>query len=151
MKYQGSKTDPKDIVTQEQLAALGQVFRVETIPATTVGQTSYTVPNGYTPGAIVVTLNGVFLSAPNYTASDGANVILTEAATALTDEVSVIVLSALRAQDDALLQYTVATLPAASSSLAKIRYCTNMAGGAGPVFSNGTKWLRVADNTEVTT
>lgn len=128
-----------------------KVFRVENIPTTTVGQTSYTVPNGYTPGAVMVFLNGALLQPADYTASTGTDVVLTEPATILTDVVSVGVLSALRAQDDALLQYTVATLPAASSSLAKIRYCTNMAGGAGPVFSNGTKWLRVADNTEVTT
>lgn len=151
MKNLGSRTDPKDIVSQEQLAALGQVFRVETIPTMTVGQTSYAVPNGYTPGAVVVFLNGALQQPADYTATDGANVVLALGALGLNDVVSVGVLSALRAQDDALLIYTVAQLPPASSNRARQRYCSNMAGGEGPVFSNGTNWLRVSDNTVVTT
>lgn len=151
MKHVGVRTDPKDIVSQEQLTALGQVFRVETIATTSLGQTSYAVPNGYTAGAIVVFFNGVLQQPTDYTATDGTNVVLAVGATSLTDVMQVGVLSAIRAQDDALLMYTVATLPPASSNRAKQRYCTNMAGGEGPVFSNGTNWLRVSDNTVVTT
>lgn len=128
-----------------------KAFRVENIPTTAVGQTTYSVPNGYTPGAIMVFLNGALQQPADYTASNGTDVVLTEAATGLTDVVTVGVISALRAQDDSLLMYTVATLPPASGNRAKQRYCTNMAGGEGPVFSNGAKWLRVSDNTEVTT
>lgn len=151
MQHLGSRSNPKDIVSQEQLAALGQVFRVETIPSTTAGQTSYAVPNGYTPGAVVVFFNGVLLQPADYTAADGVNVVLAVGSTTSADVMSVGVLSALRAQDDALLIYTVATLPPASGNRAKQRYCSNMAGGEGPVFSNGTNWLRVSDNTVVTT
>lgn len=153
MKNLGSRTDPKDIVSQEQLAALGQVFRVETIPTTAVGQTSYSVPNGYVPGAVVVFMNGALLQPVDYLATDGASVVLTLAAGATTDVLSVGVLSAIRAQDDALLMYTVAQLNAlgAAGYRGKQRYCTNMAGGEGPVFSNNVNWLRVSDNTVVTT
>lgn len=151
MKHVGTRANAKDIVSQEQLTALGQIFRVENIVTTTVGQTTYTVPNGYTVGAILVFLNGALLIQPtDATATDGSTAVLTQGVLTTNDIVSVVVLSAIRAQDDALLQYTVAALPPASANLAKFRYCTNMAGGAGPVYSNGTNWLRVADNTLVT-
>lgn len=136
---------------QAQLTAYGGVFRIETITTTTVGQTSYAVPNGYTVGSIIVFFNGVLMAPADITATDGVNVVLASGAVATTDIMSVVVIGAVRAQDDALLSYTVATLPAASANTAKVRYCTNMAGGAAPVFSNGTNWLRVADNTVVTT
>ena len=153
MQHLGARSNPKDIVSQEQLTALGQAFRMEEIQTTAVGQTSYAIPNGYTPGAMWVFLNGVLLARSNYTATDGVNVILASGATAVTDEMSVGVLSALRAQDDALLMYTVAQLNTmgAAGYRGKQRYCTNMAGGEGPVFSNGTNWLRVSDNTVVNT
>lgn len=151
MLYNGRQDRPKDLVTQDQLAALNTTFRVETIAATSVGQTAFTVPNGYTPGAIVVFFNGVLQQPSDYAATTSPTITLAVGATSTADVMSVVVFGALRAQDDALLQYTVAGLPAASANTAKIRYCTNMAGGAGPVFSNGTNWLRVADNTVVTT
>lgn len=128
-----------------------KVFRVENIPSASVGQTSYTVPNGYTAGAIMVFLNGVLLQPADYIASNGSNVVLAEGSTASTDTVSVVVLSAIRAQDDALLQSTVAALPPAASSFAKVRYCTNMAGRAAPVYSDGTNWRRMGDDSIVTT
>jgi hypothetical protein len=136
---------------QAQLTAYGGVFRTETIATSSVGQTSYAVPNGYTVGSIIVFFNGVLQAPADFTATDGANVVLASGSLTTSDIMSVLVIGAVRAQDDALLQYTVATLPAANANLAKLRYCTNMAGGAGPVFSNGTQWLRVADNTVVTT
>lgn len=135
---------------QAQINALGKAFRVETIPATSVGQTSFTVPNGYTAGSIVVWLNGVLLQAADYTATNGTTVVLAVGAASTQDIMQVGVLSALRTQDDALLQYTVAGLPAASTSAYRLRWCTNMSGGAGVVVSNGTNWVRVADNTIVT-
>lgn len=151
MQHLGSRSRPKDVVSQEQLAALGQVFRVENIPSASVGQTSYAVPNGYTAGAVMVFLNGVLLQPTDYTAADGTNVVLAKASTQISDTVSVVVLSAIRAQDDALLQSTVAALPPAASSLAKVRYCTNMAGRAAPVYSDGTNWRRMGDDSIVTT
>lgn len=145
--------------TDTLLAAIGKLqaqisngaFRTETIPTTSVGQTSYAVPNGYTVGSIVAFFNGVLLAPGDYTATDGTNIVLASGALTTNDIMSVLVIGSVRAQDDALLQYTVAALPAASANAFKQRWCTNMAGGAGVVVSNGTNWLRVADNTVVTT
>lgn len=128
----------------------GSVFRMETIATSTTGQTSYTVPNGYTAGQIQVWFNGVLLQPGEYTATDGTNVVLQTGAISTSDVMQVGVLGSLRTQDDALLQYTVANLPSASANAFKQRWCTNMAGGAGVVVSNGTNWVRVADNTTVT-
>lgn len=133
---------------QAQLNA--SAFRMETIATTSVGQTSYTVPNGYVAGQIQVWFNGALLAPADYTATNGTAVVLASGALSTSDVMQVGVLGALRAQDDALLQYTVASLPAASSNAFKLRWCTNMSGGAGVVVSNGTNWLRVADNTIVT-
>lgn len=47
---------------------------------------------------------------------------------------------------------TVAGLPAASSVGAGVmRYCTDMAGRAAPVYSDGTNWRRFSDDSVVTT
>lgn len=136
---------------QAQIAALGKAFRVESVQAGSIGQTAFTVPNGYVPGNIVVWLNGVLLQDAEYTATNSPTVALTVGATSAQDVLQVGVLSAIRAQDDALLLSTVAALPSASTSLAKIRYCTNMAGRAGPVYSDGTNWRRFVDDSVVTT
>lgn len=149
-QHVGLRSRPKDVVTQDQLTALGQVFRIETIATTSVGQTSYTVPSGYVAGSILVLFNGVLQQPSDFTATNGTAVVLAVGATSTTDVMSVVVLSTIRAQDDALLQHTVAALPAAASNSFKQRWCTNMAGGAGVVVSNGTNWVRVADNTIVT-
>lgn len=131
--------------------SIGSALRMENIATTTVGQTSYTVPNGYTVGALLVFMNGVLLQPGDYTATTGTTIVLTIGATSITDVVTAGVVGTLRAQDDALLSYTVATLPAAASNARKQRWCSDMSGGAGPVYSNGTNWLRYSDNTVVTT
>lgn len=51
-------------------------FRTEPISATATGQTVFTVPGGYTPGAVIVSLNGASLPPADYTATDGATVVL---------------------------------------------------------------------------
>jgi hypothetical protein len=51
-------------------------FRTEPITATATGQTSFTVPGGYTPGAIFVSLNGATLPPADFTATDGTTVVL---------------------------------------------------------------------------
>ncbi len=150
-QHVGLQSRPKDVVTQDQLAALGQVFRVETIAATSVGQTSFTVPSGYTVGAIIVFVNGALQQPADYTATSGTAVVLAVGSTSTQDAVQVVVLSSIRAQDDALLSYTVAGLPAASANARKIRWCSNMSGGAAPVYSDGTNWRKFSDNTIVTT
>lgn len=128
-----------------------KVFRKERAVATTAGQTSFAVPNGYSVGGIIVIYNGAVLDDTDFTASDGVNVVLAQGATTVGEVMNFIVLSAIRAQDDALLQSTVANLPPAASSLAKVRYCTNMAGRPGPVYSDGTIWRRMGDDSQVTT
>jgi len=51
-------------------------FRTEPITATSAGQTSFTVPGGYTPGAIFVSLNGASLPPADFTATNGTTVVL---------------------------------------------------------------------------
>lgn len=51
-------------------------FRTEPITATASGQTSFTVPGGYTPGAIFVSLNGATLPPADFTATNGTTVVL---------------------------------------------------------------------------
>lgn len=51
-------------------------FRTEPITATATGQTSFTVPGGYTPGAIFVSLNGATLPPADFTATNGTTVVL---------------------------------------------------------------------------
>lgn len=43
--------------------------------------------------------------------------------------------------------YTLATLPSASGNAADMIYCSNLAGGAEFVFSDGTNWRRFSDRT----
>lgn len=51
-------------------------FRTEPITATATGQKSFTVPGGYTPGAIFVSLNGASLPPADFTATNGTTVVL---------------------------------------------------------------------------
>jgi len=46
-----------------------------------------------------------------------------------------------------LVTYTLATLPSAAANPRLQVYCSNLAGQAAPVFSDGTNWRRVSDNT----
>jgi hypothetical protein len=46
-----------------------------------------------------------------------------------------------------LTSFTLATLPAAAANARLQVYVSNLAGQAAPVFSDGTNWRRVADNT----
>lgn len=149
MQYNGRQDRPKDLVTQDQLTALGSTFRVETIAATSVGQTAFTVPNGFaSASAILVLFNGVLQQPSDYTASS-PTVTLAVGATSTTDVMSVVVFGTVRAQDDAMLQYTTAGLPAASANFTKTRWCTDMSGRAGPVYSDGTNWRKYVDDSVV--
>jgi hypothetical protein len=153
MLYNGRQDRPKDLVTQDQLTALGTTFRVETIAATSVGQTAFTVPNGFaSASAILVLFNGVLQQPSDYTATS-PTVTLASGATATTDVMSVVVFGTVRAQDDALLSYTVAQLNSmgAANNTRKSRWCSDMAGRAGPVYSDGTNWRRYVDDTIVST
>ena len=57
-------------------SAASGYFRTEPITATATGQTSFTVPGGYTPGAIFVSLNGATLPPADFTATNGTTVVL---------------------------------------------------------------------------
>lgn len=46
-----------------------------------------------------------------------------------------------------LAAYTLATLPSAAANPRLQVYCSNLTGQAAPVFSDGTNWRRVSDNT----
>lgn len=46
-----------------------------------------------------------------------------------------------------LATYTLATLPSAAANPRLQVYCSNLTGQPAPVFSDGTNWRRVSDNT----
>lgn len=46
-----------------------------------------------------------------------------------------------------LATFTLATLPSAAANPRLQVYCSDLAGQAAPVFSDGTNWRRVSDNT----
>lgn len=72
------------LITYEYVATEGQtVF-------TGVDENSLTLE--YTPGSVIVTLNGIVLPSDEYTASNGTSVVLTTGATA-TDEIGIIAFS----------------------------------------------------------
>jgi len=50
-----------------------------------------------------------------------------------------------------LKSYTVADLPTAGIGSGAMAYCTNDAGGAVPVFYDGSAWRRVTDRTVAST
>lgn len=83
------------------VAAPGQsFFRTEAVTATAAGQTSFTVPGGYTPGAIIVSLNGSTLTPADYTATDGSTVVLASGAGIVAGSVLLVyVLSAFEVPD----------------------------------------------------
>lgn len=57
-------------------SAAASFFGLVTVTASATGQTEFAIPGGYTPGAIVVFLNGASLAPAHYTATDGAAVVL---------------------------------------------------------------------------
>jgi hypothetical protein len=66
----------KQLPTGDTLEAAQEFFSLVTVTATAAEQTSFTVPNGYTPGAVVVFLNGAQLAPIHYTATNGTSVEL---------------------------------------------------------------------------
>lgn len=57
-------------------SAAATFFALVTVTASATGQTEFAIPGGYTPGAIVVFLNGSSLAPAHYTATNGATVVL---------------------------------------------------------------------------
>jgi hypothetical protein len=119
----------------------GSLFRVENVQATSVGQTVFTIPNGYSLPLVLAYFNGVLLLPSEYTATNGTTVTLVRGADATSDVLTACVLYAVPASGDALLSYTTATLPAASTNTAHIYWNSDL---PGPVYSNGSSWLPLA-------
>lgn len=119
----------------------GSLFRIEHVQATSVGQTVFTIPNGYNLPLVLVWFNGALLIPSEYTATNGTSVTLGRGADATTDVLSVGVLYAVPTAGDALLTYTTATLPPAATNQAHIFWNSDL---PGPVYSNGTSWLPLA-------
>lgn len=102
-------------------------FRTEPITATASGQTSFTVPGGYTPGAIFVSLNGASLPPADFTATDGTTVVLASGAGIVIGSVLLVhVLSAFEVAD---------ALPLMGTAVNSERY-----GGILPPPSDGKQY-----------
>jgi hypothetical protein len=56
--------------------AASSFFSLVTVTATSADQTSFTIPGGYTPGAVVVFLEGASLAPAHYTATSGSAIVL---------------------------------------------------------------------------
>ena len=56
--------------------SLGVTYDAVVVAATTVGQTSFAIPGGYTAGAIEVLLDGIELDSSDFTATNGTDVVL---------------------------------------------------------------------------
>lgn len=65
-----------DIKELQQASTPSAFFSLVTVTATSAGQTSFTIPGGYTPGAVVVFLDGSSLAPAHYTATNGTSVVL---------------------------------------------------------------------------
>lgn len=125
-------------------------MRIETIITGTAGQTTYVVPGGYPPGSIIVFYTGGMLPPADYTATDGTNIVLGVGAARTTSLLTVVILSNTVYTDFTMVPYTVAQLASAHTAAGYPRqqvWCSNLAGGPGPVYSDGTNWRRYSDNT----
>lgn len=80
--------------------AASSFFSLVTVTATSSGQTSFTIPGGYTPGAVVVFLEGAQLAPAHYTATSGTDVVLASGAGVIVGtELVVLRLSAFEVAD----------------------------------------------------
>jgi hypothetical protein len=90
-------------------AAGSAFFSLVTVAATSAGQTSFAIPGGYTPGAIVVFLNGSSLAPAHYTATNGTAVVLgSGTGVVVGSELVVLRLSAFQVADALPLSATAA-------------------------------------------
>ncbi|WP_178091733.1 hypothetical protein [Stutzerimonas degradans] len=70
----------KQLPAGDTLETAQGFFSLVTVAATASGQTSFTIPGGYTPGAVVVFLNGSSLAPVHYTATNGTAIVLASGA-----------------------------------------------------------------------
>jgi len=123
-------------------------FSLVTVTATSVGQTSFTIPGGYTPGAIVVFLNGSSLAPAHYAATNGTTVVLgSGTGVVVGSELVVLRLTAFQVADALPLLGTAADASKLGGELPE--YFLNMAnrtGFAGALAYRSTN-LDVPNNT----
>jgi len=98
----------------------GQTAFSADIVSTAVNQTTFTVPGGYTPGYVVVFLNGVVLSEADYTASNGTTIVLTTGVYEIGEMLRVLVYGTFgipTATDPTIIMNAVKTIDGAGSGL----------------------------------
>ena len=148
----------------DTLEAAQGFFRTEVIAATATGQTMYAVPGGYTPGAIFVSLNGSALAPADFTAADGASVVLESGAGIVVGSVLLVyVLSAFEVADALPLGGTAADASRLGGVLAaeffrrsNILGTVSQSGGVptGAIIERGSnangEYVRWADGTQET-
>ncbi|RRU94167.1 hypothetical protein EGI97_12830 [Stutzerimonas xanthomarina] len=140
-------------------------FRTEPITATSAGQTSFTVPGGYTPGAIFVSLNGASLPPADFTATNGTTVVLASGSGIVAGSVLLVhVLSAFEVADALPLGGTAADSSKLGGSAAAEFYrrsnilgTVSQSGGVptGALIERGSnangEYVRFADGTQIGT
>lgn len=138
-------------------------FRTEPITATAAGQTVFTVPGGYTPGAIFVSLNGASLPPADYTALNGTTVVLATGQGIVAGSVLLVyVLSAFEVADALPIGGTAADssklggIPAAEFyRRSNILGTVSKSGGVptGAIIERGSnangEYVRFADGTQI--
>jgi len=144
-------------------SAAASFFGLVTVTASATGQTEFAIPGGYTPGAIVVFLNGASLAPVHYAATDGATVVLASGAGVVPGtELVVLRLSAFEVADALPLGGTAAdssklggTLAAEFYQRSNILGTVSQSGGAptGAIIERGSnangEYVRYADGTQI--
>jgi hypothetical protein len=109
-------------------------FRSEYIITATAGQTTFTVPNGYTPGKIDLFLNGVYLNDTIYTATNSSTIVLDDAA-ALDDILTVFVYSTYYVGESPSARTTTYFTATSNQTVFTVDYVI----GQVDIFYNGSK------------
>lgn len=152
-----------DIKQLQQASTPGSFFSLVTVAATSASQTSFTIPGGYTPGAIVVFLNGSSLAPAYYTATNGSAVILgSGTGVAVGSELVVLRLSAFQVADALPLGGTAAdSIKLGGNDAAEFYRRANILGTVsqlsglptGAIIERGSnangEYVRFADGTQI--
>jgi hypothetical protein len=109
-------------------------FRSEYIITATAGQTTFTVPGGYTPNKIDLFLNGVYLNDYTYTATDSSTVILNDGAL-LDDKLTIFVYSTYYVGDSPSARTTTYFTATNNQTTFTVDYVL----GQVDIFYNGSK------------
>jgi hypothetical protein len=109
-------------------------FRSEYIITATAGQTTFTVPGGYTPNKIDLFLNGVYLNDYTYTATDSSTVVLNDGAL-LDDKLTIFVYSTYYVGDSPSARTTTYFTATDNQTTFTVDYVL----GQVDIFYNGSK------------